>query len=348
MDSNSIENLILHSPNSSNIEDRQRLRNPFSTRSQDFSRISHSMAIYEAPRNLIRSTSIFDMESIWTEVNSDSISNHIEHSEPIHHNLCLHSITASQTPHKSVSFQLPAPESSLLILLRRAKVLKAGELLSRSLVRTLIYCLYDILSLRGLRDSARIGKILVEAGVDELLPASGSSFSRQCCEYLVPCGVSAIMSWTYLAYQRQRSSSFGSTKRSWFWLLAFRTLYRMARQAVIYRLFYPIGSKEYYLLTVVALIGAFFREECLWDLFRIKRWPSHFSVRQGNRAVIRTIAYTLAFSLPIEKISKVFQVRRRRGNAKKLTFFASWIIASRIYQLISKNSNRIQAASAVL
>uniref|UniRef100_A0A7S1TL90 Uncharacterized protein n=1 Tax=Erythrolobus australicus TaxID=1077150 RepID=A0A7S1TL90_9RHOD len=242
----------------------------------------------------------------------------------------------------------------------RIHLLRSGwlhwlEVAVRSFARMLTYTLYDLMCLGGLRDAGRIGKIFVEAGIDEALPPRGISLTRKFCEYLVPCGLSSLI--ISLHYRiRSRAQGRRESARAFFWLTLFRTAYRMARQAIIYRLFFRIGSKEYYLVTAGAIIAAFFREECIWDLFNVRRWPSHFCVTQGKRAILRATAYSLAFALPLERLSALFEPRRRRGNAKKFAFFSSWIVLSRLYALVTKSSAahipyisaRLRAAAAVV
>jgi len=251
------------------------------------------------------------------------------------------------------------------IMLARSPWLERAQVCVRSLARMLTYTLYDLMCLGGMRDAGRIGKILIEATIDEALPTpptSSFSLARQFVEYLVPCGLSSLILSLHSRRRKALTSSSSSSTRVTFdaafvLLTLFRTAYRMVRQAIIYRLFFRVGSRKYYLVTTVAIIAAFFREECLWDLFNVRRWPSHFCAAQGQRTILRTVAYSLAFALPLERVSSVFSVRRRRGNAKKLTFFSSWIIASRLFALLTQSpptahlpriSSSFRAAAAVV
>ncbi|KAA8498265.1 hypothetical protein FVE85_5850 [Porphyridium purpureum] len=216
------------------------------------------------------------------------------------------------------------------------------RIILRALARTFTYCLYDLLSVKGFRDGGRIVKIAAEAGIDEVIPPMSFSFWRHFFEYLLPCGISSLV-LLYLVPRRRGAMDSGKYSHSSIasrlrnaGLMLFRFAYRIVRQAVIYRLFFAVGSYKYYLVTLAAIVCAFFREECLWDLFNVHKWPSHFCFAQGWRAILQTVAYASAFALPLASWSPIFQTSYRRGNMKKLIFFSSWIVFVRLYSWLLK------------
>lgn len=181
--------------------------------------------------------------------------------------------------------------------------------------------MYDGVSLGGgHKELARVAKILAELLLDERIPPphhADMGIVRKCAEYLAPCAVSSL-AWFVVHRMRARNGAgkvVVAARGVW------AVFHRVARQALIYRLFFRMGSVEYSLASLLGIVCCFFSEDLFLDLHRFALWPTHFSMRQGVGAVGRSFLYSMAFSLPLQRLSKVFEEsRRRRGNAKKLIF----------------------------
>eukprot|EP00188_Purpureofilum_apyrenoidigerum_P006098 Plantae.Rhodophyta-Purpureofilum_apyrenoidigerum.ctg8855.p1 GENE.Plantae.Rhodophyta-Purpureofilum_apyrenoidigerum.ctg8855~~Plantae.Rhodophyta-Purpureofilum_apyrenoidigerum.ctg8855.p1 ORF type:complete len:289 (-),score=22.31 Plantae.Rhodophyta-Purpureofilum_apyrenoidigerum.ctg8855:334-1200(-) len=224
---------------------------------------------------------------------------------------------------------------------RQQRIIRHGvlTLVLRTLLRTCTYTAYDILCMLGFKHVSRIGKVLVEAVGDEMVPPVSRSLGTKCIEYLTPVAISSFVAWILRTKKRLRGhtveTGVGLPKVLSSSALALSALYtvtyRVVRQAVIYRLFFRFGSAEYVIISILAIVLAFFREEGIRDLFRITRWPRHICFHQGFVAVVRYLAYSLAFSIPFHHMWRGFQATRRCNNARKLTYFTSIALASQIW-----------------
>ncbi|GAB0497138.1 hypothetical protein MMPV_008461 [Pyropia vietnamensis] len=113
--------------------------------------------------------------------------------------------------------------------------------------------------------------------------------------------------------------------------------YRTARQAMICRLFFPVGSAAYLAVTAVGVVCCFFRESLLsaGDLLRLRRWGRHWDAVQGGGALARSAAYTAAWALPVGELCGGAlaggggAAKRRRCHVRKLLFAtACWVAAA--------------------
>lgn len=199
----------------------------------------------------------------------------------------------------------------------------------RLAIRTMTYFVYDRFSVAGgYKELARIGKAFVELLVDECFPPphrAAMSLGRKCTEFLLAPAASSLI-WfltTHLRSVQRRKAVFPpSAKHHSLTCRAIWTvLHRIARQALIYRLFFRIGSIRYSLASALGIICCFFKETIFPELVWITRWPRHFSSLQGVSAILRSLIYALAFSLPLHRVSKrLRESPRRRGNIKKIVF----------------------------
>mmetsp|Transcript_3668 Transcript_3668/g.16183 ORF Transcript_3668/g.16183 Transcript_3668/m.16183 type:complete len:292 (-) Transcript_3668:345-1220(-) len=214
------------------------------------------------------------------------------------------------------------------------------KLLQRTLLRSATYIGYDLACLLGFKHSSRVSKVVVETLVDHAVPPAARSLPVKCIEYLIPVALSSGITWILRNRHRVLNpkhalasslrASYGRASASLVGSFAYAVLYRVLRQAVIYRLFFRFGSHEYILISVIAIIIAFFREEGWKDLFRITRWPRHISVNQGTVAVIRCLVYIAAFSIPIAE-PQYKRGKRLLSNFRKLIYFASIAIFSHVW-----------------
>eukprot|EP00177_Eucheuma_denticulatum_P007569 GFKZ01013780.1.p1 GENE.GFKZ01013780.1~~GFKZ01013780.1.p1 ORF type:complete len:288 (-),score=23.69 GFKZ01013780.1:2222-3085(-) len=199
----------------------------------------------------------------------------------------------------------------------------------RVAIRIMTYFVYDRFSVAGgYKELARIGKAFVELIVDECFPPphrAAMSLGRKCTEYLLAPAASSLiwfLSTQLRSVQRPKAVTFRSSKsRSVTCKAIWTVLHRTARQALIYRLFFRIGSIRYSLASALGIICCFFKETIFRELVWITRWPKHFSTLQGVSAILRSLIYALAFSLPLHRVSKrLRESPRRRGNIKKIVF----------------------------
>lgn len=213
----------------------------------------------------------------------------------------------------------------------------APSVTTRTITRSIVYCLYESLCFWGHRDLGRTVKLASEALLDELIPPGKLSCRRKILEYLIPCGCGSYVLW-YLQRRRiisgkpalyQMPQFHWTHLRTWR-SAAFTISYRMMRLAVIYRFFLKFGTPLYRLATLLALVLSFFRAEVLSDLFRVDRWPRYLSFGQGMRTVLRSVVYAAAFSIPLERYGRVFAVSRRRANVRKAIFFGTVMVSGRI------------------
>jgi hypothetical protein len=211
----------------------------------------------------------------------------------------------------------------------------------RTIVRSMVYCLYESLCFWGHRDLGRTLKLALETCLDELLPPGKLSCRRKVLEYLVPCGCGSYVLW-YLQRRRivaGKPALYQLPRFHWTHLrtwrsAAFTVTYRMLRLAVIYRFFLKFGTPLYRLATLLALVLSFFRAEILSDLFRIRQWPRYISFVQGTRTVIRSVVYAAAFSIPLERFGSAFAISRRRANIRKAIFFGTVMLSSRVRHFV--------------
>ena len=113
--------------------------------------------------------------------------------------------------------------------------------------------------------------------------------------------------------------------------------YRLIRQAIIYRLFFRLNSKRYYLTTLFGLICCFFQEKIFKEILSLSKWKNYLDIEQGLWAILKSIVYALAFCIPLQKVGKkFFEKARRRANTKKLIFAVVFVKTSWIKQLITK------------
>ncbi|CAN8066750.1 unnamed protein product [Agarophyton chilense] len=224
--------------------------------------------------------------------------------------------------------------------------LKKENAVLRIGLRTLTYFIYDGFPVSsGYREFARVCKVMVETVVDERYPPphrADMSLSRKCAEFLLAPASSSLIWFVLRTIQMQKlleTTGFGADKGFWQWLKAFWTVtHRIARQALIYRLFFRIGSLKYSLASALGIMCCFFRETIFPDIIHLHLWPKHFSASQGIAAVFRSLIYATAFALPLQKCSKLFRDSpRRRGNVKKLIFalvLAKIQRSVRLYKLV--------------
>lgn len=199
----------------------------------------------------------------------------------------------------------------------------------RMMLRSCTYFLYDGVSdAGGHKEVARIGKVVIELLLDEQYPPphrSDMSIRRKCTEYLIAPAVSSL-TWfiirTIQTSKRKHPLPRKSKATALTWLKALWTVvHRVGRQALIYRLFFRIGSLRYSLASLLGIICCFFKESIFPELLHLGKWPSHFSPSQGFAALFRSVVYAISFSIPVQNFSKALQESaRRRGNVKKLIF----------------------------
>jgi len=227
-----------------------------------------------------------------------------------------------------------------------ARVEGRRRVLFRLVLRVLTYFAYDTASYHNWKDLGRLTKVLAETGIDEALPSwkdssPSSSLSSspslsvvrrlvsRALETLVPCAISTVLVWVLEFRRRQFVSADAQGIFRWGRLL-FRVFHRVARQAIVCRLFFPVESVEYSLCSALAIFCSFFREECLYSVWKITTWPQFFCWRQGLRASIRSLLYAFVFSLPLQELlPDTFSVSKRRTNVKKLIFFTGAALSSR-------------------
>jgi hypothetical protein len=200
----------------------------------------------------------------------------------------------------------------------------------RVALRAATYFLYD--GVVTARDAARVVKVLFELAIDEAVPPpprEEMSTLRCCMENLFPCGFSSL-AWFIVSRVRRKPASIGNTTARGVWTV----FHRICRQALICRLFFPRGSIEYNLATLLGLVCTFFRESLFGELHRLSMWPSHFDPMQGLQSCARTLAYTVSFLLPLQRWCCVLAVPQRRNNAKKLLFAISLANARRLHSLL--------------
>lgn len=212
----------------------------------------------------------------------------------------------------------------------------------RTLIRTATYFAYDGVSVTaGHKEIARIAKVIVELAVDEKLPAPRRhemSLFQKCTEFLLAPAVSSLC-WFIISRFQAMSRSKQSNAHSEKWLMlwakaAWAFIYRIGKQAIIYRLFFRIGSLGYSLASALGIVCCFFRETVFRDIYRLHLWPQHFSFSQGLSATLRSLLYALSFSIPLHRLSeKLVSSPRRRGNVKKLIFAMILSQANQLVQL---------------
>lgn len=203
--------------------------------------------------------------------------------------------------------------------------------LRRVVLRVATYVVYD--RIVAARDAARVVKVLVEMAIDEAIPPpprDEMSFARSCAENLLPCGLSSLAGFVF-SRMRRKSASIGSTTARGLWIV----VHRILRQALICRLFFERGSLKYNLASLLAVLCTFFRETLFREIHHLSRWPVHFDPAQGMSAVIRTLAYTVSFLLPLQKWFRALSVPQRRNNAKKLFFAFSLANARSMHSMLS-------------
>lgn len=193
--------------------------------------------------------------------------------------------------------------------------------LLRSIARCITYFAYDCASLVMERDFARVGKVCAEMAIDEASPpVPRRRMTVPACfvEYLAPCALSSLV-WFVIRKAKAKSRIRGTLLAKAVWTV----IHRVLRQAIICRLFFQIGSLKYNLATLLGVICSFFRDDIFFELHRVDRWPKYFVCSQGLRAILRSLAYSAAFLLPLQKWCQVLEVAQRRRNVKKLIFAIS-------------------------
>lgn len=218
----------------------------------------------------------------------------------------------------------------------------------RLVLRTIAYFVYDRFSIAGgHKEVARIGKAFVELLVDERFPPphrSDMTFGRKCLEFLFAPAASSLMWFLTRSIRTQRIAVAKTQMRPRVFAKALWTVvHRVGRQALIYRLFFRIGSLQYSLASALGIVCCFFKDTLFPDLVRLRRWPQHFSSSQGIAAIFRSLVYAVAFSLPLQRVSSALQeCPRRRGNVKKIIFAIALSGSQRLLEL----ANRIASGHA--
>lgn len=100
-----------------------------------------------------------------------------------------------------------------------------------------------------------------------------------------PCGLSfpdvlSLALLLFLSFKKHPSKNHlhkpirqvSTGKTGWVSGSVFAVVHRIVRQAVVYRLFFRFGSSKYYLVSAIAVIISFFREDGWRDLFRLSKW----------------------------------------------------------------------------
>lgn len=173
------------------------------------------------------------------------------------------------------------------------------------------------------KDLARIIKALVDLSLDERLPPphrADMSLTRKVTEFLIAPAISTLL-WHII-----------SSRRFPLFALAL-AFHRSARQALIYRLFFRLGTIQYSLLSFLGIICCFFHASIFRELVYLLRWPRHFARDQGLSAVLRTLVYAAAFAMPVHRFAPALaHPPRRRGNVKKVLF----TLALALVQLLSR------------
>lgn len=225
---------------------------------------------------------------------------------------------------------------------------ESNNAVQRLVLRTVAYFVYDQFSITGgHKEMARIGKAFVELVVDERFPPPhrvDMTFRRKCLEYLFAPAVSSLMWFLTKSIRTQRTTAAKPKMRSRVLAKALWTVvHRVGRQALIYRMFFRIDSLRYSLASALGIICCFFKETLFRDLLRFDRWPRHFSSSQGIAAILRSLVYAVAFSLPLQRYSNALQESpRRRGNIKKIVFAVALSQSQRLLEL----GNRICSSHA--
>lgn len=215
----------------------------------------------------------------------------------------------------------------------------------RLILRTVAYFIYDRFSIAGgHKEVARIGKALVEFLVDERFPPphrSEMSFGRKCVEFLFAPAASSLMWFLARLLRRQRVATANKQVRPHVFAKALWTVvHRVGRQALIYRLFFRIGSLQYSLASALGIVCCFFKDTLFPDLIRLRRWPKHFSSSQGIAAIFRSLVYAAAFSLPLQRLcSALRESPRRRGNVKKIIFTITLSQSQKLLELLRRISS---------
>lgn len=199
----------------------------------------------------------------------------------------------------------------------------------RVALRSLTYVIYDgVSSTSDSKQFARIGKVLVELLIDERLPPphrADMKLRRKCAEFLAAPAASSLVWYVIAKWQsshaRRIAGKLDAPNALVLSNAIWTVLHRTARHALIYRLFFRIGSLRYSLASALGIVCCFFKESLFRDLLRFQQWPRHFSPSQGFAAILRSIVYAASFALPLHRLSVALQRSpRRRGNIKKLIF----------------------------
>lgn len=224
----------------------------------------------------------------------------------------------------------------------------SSNAIERLTLRTMTYLVYDSFSVTGgYKELARIAKAVAELIVDEHFPPPrrvDMSLRRKCIEFLFAPAASSLIWFMCCNLRELRTQKRGdpSPAMSRLFVVGSATwtvLHRVARQALIYRLFFRIGSLRYSLASALGIVCCFFKESLFNDFLRFARWPRHFSSTQGIAAILRSIVYATAFSLPLQRLSKRLQESpRRRGNVKKIIFALALSQSYKIMQLVKRLS----------
>ncbi|PXF49344.1 hypothetical protein BWQ96_00918 [Gracilariopsis chorda] len=212
---------------------------------------------------------------------------------------------------------------------REPECAKNENALLRVSLRSLTYFFYDGFPITsGYREFARVGKVLIELVIDERYPPprrADMSLSRKCLEFLLAPAASSFAWFIVRNIRNQgvpRSNKANFMRNSLIWIKGIWTVvHRVGRQALIYRLFFSLGTLKYSLASALGIVCCFFKESIFPDIVRLGRWPKHFSASQGMAAILRSFVYAAAFALPLQNVSKTLRDSpRRRGNVKKLIF----------------------------
>lgn len=222
----------------------------------------------------------------------------------------------------------------------------SSNAIERLALRTMTYLVYDRFSITGgYKELARIAKAVVELIVDEHFPPPhriDMSLQRKCTEFLFAPAASSLI-WfmfcniTVLKTRIKGDSLLAMMRLPMMGKAMWTVLHRVARQALIYRLFFRIGSLRYSLASALGIVCCFFKESLFQDFLRFARWPRHFSSTQGVTAILRSIIYAIAFSLPLQRLSERLQESpRRRGNVKKIIFALALSQSDKIMHIVKR------------
>eukprot|EP00741_Cyanophora_paradoxa_P007546 tig00001154_g7298.t1 len=185
---------------------------------------------------------------------------------------------------------------------------------SRLVLRSAIYFVYEMVGRRVGKDQGRYVKLLAEWGVDEVLRPSSFSTTRKALEYLLPGLASLVCTRLYTRYEAALMGTKARREAAPLW---FSAAYR---------------APPYYLATAAGLGFSFFDGRGAKDILRPRRWPRYFTPLQGLATLVRSVAYALIFLLPWSCIP-FFRSWWRRRNVCRFSFITLFALLGALRRL---------------